>query len=482
MERLSEKQALEVCVVRGIEQSGENGGLWTGIDAKEATRVALDLTGRDAGFSTMLSRRAEWAISHIAKRTPDKAIRLKEPTLPAVAAWILCAIAFFVGYMTDYLASKQQVDVVEYRLLGLIVWNVAIFLGVFFNFALKVLPGDRKPPGLISEAIAKLRFKSALGFSNMRRHPWMTACQDRWIQLSHALTITRTNITFHAAAICFAIGVVASLYLRGLPTQYIPGVAGSTWLDIKHIQKIFNFIVTPGAELFGLEIPDVQVVANMQASGDNLGLARALFHLHAASLIVWVLIPRAFLIIVNAVDRWRLRRAFPLPLNAAYFTALRSAWRGQKIAVAIVPFRYDMTPQVKSNLQRMLERIYGMSVEIEIHQSVLMGDDPNDWKRALNKDGHVAVFPVFNVVATAEADTHGVLLKKVRSAVEPETPVVPIVDTTAFPAVDDKRLRSRQLQWRQILDRVRAEPLFLDLGRADDADLSNFQRRLNRDE
>lgn len=275
---------------------------------------------------------------------------------------------------------------------------------------------------------------------------------------------------------------MAMLYSRGLPTQYHPGVSGSTWLDIKQTQQIFSIIVTPGACLFGLQIPDVQVVADMRAAGDSLGLARALFHLHAASLIVWVLLPRLLLVFVNALNRWRLRRAFPLPLNAAYFTALRAAWRGQRIAVVIVPFRYEMTPQVRANLQNMLERTYGMAVDIAIQQSVLMGVDPKDWKRAINKEGQVAVFPVFNVVATAEANTHGALLNQLRAAVEAETPVVPIVDTAALPPSNDERLRSRQRQWRQILDKVGAEPLFLDLGRGDERDLSTFQSRLNRDE
>jgi len=482
MARLSEQQALEICVIRSIEQSAQNGVLWTTTEAKEATRVALDLAGQGASFSEMLSRRAQWAISHIAKRSPDKAIRVKEPKLPTVAAWFLCATAFVVGCTTDYLASKQQVDVVEFSLLGLIAWNICIFLWVFISFARKALPGSRKPPGWISETMTKLRFKSALGFGNRRTRPWVTSCQDRWVQLSHALTSTRTNIAFHIAAICFAAGVVAMLYSRGLPTQYQPGVAGSTWLDTKQIQQIFNFIVTPGAKLFGLEVPDIQAVANTQASDDHVGLARTLFHLHAASLIVWVLIPRAFLIVANALDRWRLKRAFPLPLNAAYFTALRAAWRGQKIAVVIVPFRYDITPQVKANLHKILERTYGMSVEIAIHQSVLMGDDPNDWKRTLNKDGHVAVFPVLNVAATAEANTHGALLKQLRLAIEAETPLVPIVDTGAFPQGNDERLHSRQRQWRQILDKVHMEPLFLDLGRGNESDLSIFQSRLNRDE
>ncbi|MBK6851960.1 MAG: DUF2868 domain-containing protein [Burkholderiales bacterium] len=482
MARLSEHQALEICVLRCIEQSADNGGLWAPADAKEATQQAIELTGHSTSFCDLLSRRAQWAIDRIAQRSPDRAIRLREPKWPALAAWALCVFALVVGCMTDYLTSKQEVNVIEFSLLGLILWNLLVFTLVFFSFVLTALPGGTKPPGWLNEMIAKLRFSSALGFRVKRKRPWLTACQHNWVQLSNGLTSARTKIAFHAAAICFAAGVVAMLYTRGLPTQYHPGVPGSTWLDIKLTQQVFSFIVTPGAWLFGLQVPDVQAVADMRASGDNLGLTRALFHLHAASVIVWVLLPRSALVIFNSLHLWRLSRAFPLPLNAAYFTALRAAWRGQRIAVVVVPFRYEMTPQVKANLHRMLERTYGMSVEIAMLQSVLMGNDLWDWKRAINKEGHVAVLPVFNATATAEGNTHGALLKLLRAAIEAETPVIPIVDTSAFPLGNDERLRSRQIQWRQILDKVRADPLFLDLGRGDETDLSTFQSRLNRDE
>jgi len=482
MARLSEQQALEICILRSIEQSADNGGLWAAADAKEATREARDLTGHGTSFSDLLSRRARWAIDQIAQRSPDQAIRIKEPKWPAVAAWVLCACAFAAGGATDYLASKQQVDVVEASLLGLILWNLVVFLLVLISFLRTALHSGRKPPGLRGEAISKQRFKSALGFRVERARPWMAVCRDNWVMLSEPLNSTRTKIAFHAAAMFFAAGVMAAMYSRGLLTQYRPGVPDSTWLDIKLTQQVFNIIMAPGSWLFGLQIPDIQAVAEKRASGDTLGLAQTLFHLHAASLIVWVMLPRLVLVFVNALNRWRLRRAFPLPLNAAYFTALRAAWRGQMIAVVIVPFRYELTQQIRANLQKMLERIYGMSVDITIEQPVQMGQDPKDWKRAIHKEGHLAVFPVFNVVATAEANAHGALLNQLRAVVEPETPVVPIVDTTGLPPDNDERLRSRQRQWRQILDKVRAEPLFLNLGRGDERELSTFQSRLNRDE
>lgn len=469
-------------MLRSIEQAADNGGLWSAADAKEATQEARDLTGAGASFQDLLARRAQWAMAQIAQRFPDKAIQLRKPKWPGAAAWGLCALAFVAGCMTDYLASRQQVQVIEYSLLGLIAWNLFVFLWTFASSVQSALSGGRNQPGLFNEWLARLRFKSAIEWgASQRKRPWLKACQDNWIQLSQPLTSARMKIAFHSAAICFAMGVVAMLYLRGLPTEYSPGMAGSTWLDVRLMQRLFTLVMSPGAWLFGLAMPDLGAVGELRGSGDALNLARILFHLHAASVFVWVLLPRLVLVLVNALHRWRLRRSFSMPLNAAYFTALRAAWRGQKIAVVVVPFRYEMTAQGKATLQKMLERTYGMSVEIDIQPAVQMGDDAKDWKRAINKAGHVAVFTVFNVVATAEPNAHGVLLTQLRAAVEAETPVLALVDTGAFPPGNEERLRSRQRQWRQVLDKLRAEPLFLDLQRSDDPQLASFQKRLNSD-
>lgn len=481
MTRLSEHQALEICILRSIEQAADNGGLWSVADAKEATQEARDLTGAGASFSDLLARRAQWAMNLIAQRTPAKAVQLREPKWPGLAASGLCAVAFLAGCMTDYLSPRQQVQVIEYSLLGLILWNLFVYLWTVVSAVQAASSGGRKPAGLFNEWMAKLRFRSALQSGAQRKRPWLMACEESWVQLARPLTGARMKIAFHMAAICFAAGVVTMLYLRGLPTEYRPGVAGSTWLDIRLMQQLFTLIMTPGAWLFGLQMPEIAAVDQVLASGDGLSLARALFHLHAASVFAWVLLPRSVLVLASALHRWQLRRSFPLPLNAAYFTALRAAWRGQKIAVVVVPFRYEMTSQGKATLQRMLERTYGMSVEIDIQPSVQMGDDAKDWKRVINKAGHVAVFTVFNVVATAESNTHGVLLTRLRAVVEAETPVLAIVDTGAFPAGNEERLRSRQRQWRQILDKVRAEPLFLNLQSGDDPQLASFQKRLNSD-
>ena len=130
----------------------------------------------------------------------------------------------------------------------------------------------------------------------------------------------------------------------------------------------------------------------------------------------------------------------------------------------------------------MLERIYGLAVDISVEPAVLMADDSTDWKKAINREGHVAVMVIFNLAATAEADAHGALLKALRRGIDNGVPIVPIVDTGAFRQDDPERLRQRCKQWRQTLDKMKFKPLFLDLHRAGADDLKLLNQRLNHDD
>src|SRR5690606_9830194 len=62
---LTELQAQQITLVRVLEQTRDNGGLWTAGDAHEATRAARELVGRGAPFHVFVARRAQWALEEI---------------------------------------------------------------------------------------------------------------------------------------------------------------------------------------------------------------------------------------------------------------------------------------------------------------------------------------------------------------------------------------------------------------------------------
>ena len=73
---LTELQAQQIALVRVLEQTRDNGGVWTASDAREATRAARELAGPRAPFEAFVARRAQWALDEIGRSKPAQAIRL----------------------------------------------------------------------------------------------------------------------------------------------------------------------------------------------------------------------------------------------------------------------------------------------------------------------------------------------------------------------------------------------------------------------
>jgi Protein of unknown function (DUF2868) len=476
---LTEAQARQVTLVRLLEQTPDNGGLWTAGDAKEATRAAKALVGPQASFATFLARRAEWALEEIDRRKPGQAITFKEPRWPALAGLLLAVSGLLAGFATDYLASEQRINLIELPLLVLIVWNLAIF-GLLLLGWLLSLVRQRAAPGPVVAQIGRWRIHESLVIQGKPR-PWIDAFKKRWSDLAAPLNAARLKLALNVGAMLFALGALASLFVRGIGHEYRAGWETTySFVDAQLIHAVVSWLLAPGALLLGVPIPDAQHIATLRMPPGEGEVAQTWIFLYCASVLVWIVAPRVWLIALHTLTRMRLRRAFPLPMKSAYFTIMRAAWRGQRIAVVAAPFRYELAAELRDHLARMLERIYGLAVDIAIESPVLMGEDRTDWKRVVNPDGHVAVIVVFSLAATAEAHAHGKLLDHLRSSIDRGVALVPLVDTGTYSQDDIERFRQRCNQWRQMLDKLKFTPVFIDLHKAGDDDLHALQALLNQ--
>lgn len=381
------------------------------------------------------------------------------------------------GYVHEYMHPIQP------ALLVLIIWNWLFFIWFFIQWILHMLKRDKKPTGPLIELFGNLRASESLGFDTKRRPLWVTAFRQTWSQLSGPVNEARLKMAASLASLLFAAGAMVGLFMQGFNVYIRTGWATTfDWVNGEFMHCIIRWVLALGACLTNIPIPDARHIQSLRmppSLGEN---AQPWFYLYVASVVAWVIIPRLYLVALNAFARWRMGRDFPLPLNGAYFTTLRAAWRGQRIGVSVVPFRYELSPALRSHLGAMLARIYGLAVDITVEQAVLMGEDTTDWKKPIKREGHVAVIVIFNLAATAEADAHGALLQRLRKSVEDGTPVVPIVDTGAYRQDDPERFRQRCNQWRQILDRIKFKPLFLDLHTAGEDDLKTLDSRLNQND
>ena len=485
---LTEHQAQQVTLVRILEQTQDNGSVWSASDAKEATRAAKDLVGTNASFAEFVARRAQWALEEISRRSPDWPIQLRQPRWPLVAGKLLIFFALAIGFLTDLIATSLfhpgKINVIEIPLVLLIIWNLIFFVWFSVHWGLHLFRRGQQPVGPVLELFGKLRALESLRLSRKPQRPWIESFKHEWGRLSGPINEARLKMAANLASMLFTLGALSHLMYRAAFDHYM-----AVWkttltkdIDANTVHAIVQCFLAPGSFLLNRPIPDARHIESLRMPPGPGEIAENWIWLYFGSVLAWVIVPRLYLVALNAFARWRMCRDFPLPMNGAYFTTLRAAWRGQRIGVSVVPFRYELSPALRSNLSTMLERIYGLAVYITVEQAVLMGEDATDWKKPIKREGHVAVIVIFNLAATAEADAHGALLQRLRKNIEDGTPVVPIVDTGAYRQDDPERFWQRCNQWRRILDKIKFKPLFLDLHEAAEDDLKTLDDRLNHDE
>ena len=107
---LTEQQALQVTLVRVLEQSQTNDAAWSTADAKEATRTTKELLGSKASFAEFLARRSQWILETISKRAPDRAIQVRPPRWPLVAGQVLAVFAtnFYFRFRLNFSSSRYH--------------------------------------------------------------------------------------------------------------------------------------------------------------------------------------------------------------------------------------------------------------------------------------------------------------------------------------------------------------------------------------
>src|SRR3990167_7377217 len=434
---LTELQAQQIALVRVLEQTRDNGGVWAAGDAREATRAARELAGPRAAFDAFVARRAQWALEEIGRRTPAQAIRLHAVRGPFWAGLAVALCALLAGFATDYLAAQPHIDIVEWPLVLLIGWNLLVFAWGALAWLWRFIRRGSGSQGPLAGLLGAWWAAALLGLRGAGARPWAPDFKRAWAALSAPLQGARVRLFTHLSALLFALGALASLFTRGISEEYRAGWKTTyAFVDGALLHAIVSVVLAPGSWLLGMPIPDAQHIARLRMPQSPGEIAEPWIWLYCASVLAWV----------------------------------------------VVPSRYELSPGIRSRLATLLERIYGLAGDISLEPPVLMGRDATDWKQALHREGHVAVVVLFNLAATAESDAHGVLLQQLRRSVERDTPIVPVVDMGGFPRADTERWRQRCNQWRHILDKVHFKPLFLDLQQAGDEDLQALHHRLNHDD
>jgi hypothetical protein len=331
----------------------------------EARIDALAAAGSLEDESAWLVRRARYLLGG-----PLAAYRpLLDLTETAGARWLwLLLVPFGVGLFTNYLGPSGRIHALYNPVVGLVLWNLAVY-AIFALHGLRrrlhapaadpvrepraAAPGpearaveDASADAAASEtAAAPLRggllsrwllgrvvpglwvrlHRAASGakersrdFARVARVFWL-----HWLRAARGRLALSFARALHLGAISIALGAVAGLFVRGLVLEY-DVVWRSTFVrDPETVARLLRVLLGPAAWLLGRPLPDA-AAARALMTPDGV-LAANWIWLYAASVALFVLVPRGALAIAASFALRARRGGVQLDLAEPYFRDLLAA-------------------------------------------------------------------------------------------------------------------------------------------------------------
>lgn len=327
---LGHDDARRVLWLRALEQHGPAA---TGGDDERAWATARAAEADAPTAAGFLIDRAR----HASARRSEAAPPPQSPLMSlgrTGSTWLAAAVGLACGALADQVGSSQHVHVLLAPGWALLLWNLLLAAGWLVAWLCRRLRrAQPAAPALVRPAerwlaLAVSRWGGA-GTSAVA-----AAFARDWQRASSPLVAPRVGAALHAAAAGLALGVVLSLYARGLVTDYRVGWQ-STFLDAAAVQAFVNVLLAPASALSGIAVPEVASL-RVAAGQAPQGLAAPWLHLQALTLLLWVVLPRAALAFACSLRAHGRAQALQLPLHEAYFQQLLADWpAGQRRPIAL---------------------------------------------------------------------------------------------------------------------------------------------------
>jgi len=458
---MNELLARDVVMVRAIESSDTGYAVLSEDDRMYASRSARELaqwqaadTKSEVTFEHFLQQRSEQILKRLGERTPAVKPLLKATGAGSWLAIGLPLVALIAGALLDRIADPHRVDLLSAPLLGIVAWNVIVYLCIL---VWACIPG--KKTGWAGTGL--LRRFSVGRAALPRKLPvplasGLTRFIAEWTDLTFSLSRARLSRTVHLSAAAFAIGAIISLYVRGLTSQYGAGWE-STFLDASQVHQILSVVFAPALFFFPLQGFTLADVEALRFTGATVtGSGARWVHLYAATILLLVVLPRCLLAIAYQLRVAKMRRHFPLDIEQPYFRKLSGqVGKAEPGVLRVLPYSYTLDEARDRGLAAIATALLGEQARVMLRPSLAYGEDPVEAVRDIGPDaaGITVTAVLFSLAATPEKENHGAVLDQLRRAAPRGIAV--LVDessltqrTGAQPGADG-RLAERTALWRQ---------------------------------
>jgi Protein of unknown function (DUF2868) len=417
---MTEQEARRVLLVQAHDAAP--GPLWTPEDAQWASRLADETTPAEAPAEQWAVQRARHALERLQPRSPAVQRWLSAPQWRW--RWWLAALAvgLVAGLAADLLGHGQRVDVLAPLLWAVVAWNLAIY-------ALLVLNALRIAPGLSShfrQLLARLWQRGAAEGA-------LADATLRWADVARNLYGARAAALLHGAAGTFGLGLLAGLYWRGLVLDYRAGWQ-STFIEPGILQALLGVLMAPARALTGLALPDEVTLSGMRLTPQNpvaQASAALWIHLYAATLLLWVVLPRAALTGLALLRaRWLASHVRLSGEGAGVRRLDKGRKTGRAPLVQVLPYAQTPAATTALGLRQLLAEALGDALVLKMADTTPIGQEDSVAARAGPAETSLRV-ALADMTATPEAEHHGRLCQAL-TAVGDSVAWLLLVDEAAY--------------------------------------------------
>ena len=333
--------ALMVNTVESLDHSGL-------LIPHQARREADELLEGDlvGTPSESLSARARALGNYLAIKAPNL-LKVSDQlnTFGSSLIGSLILLSFFLGFGAHSLGEGEHFHLISPVLLGLIIWNLLSM--TFIVWSSRRSSEGRPLYKTVDSATIKRSFTENLKQPNISLlsklfnlfSPMITWFQlktnaldksseselqrlqivvlrsylSRLWELTQAQVISEMRRCLHLMSIAFVCGTLLSAYWDGLIQEYRAS-AESTFLSVSAVESLLSFILMPSS-LLGFGEVTLSDFTPSGPKGILLGEAALWIHRYAVSLVVWVMIPRLILVMLETFKVWRIAREIPYSLR-----------------------------------------------------------------------------------------------------------------------------------------------------------------------
>jgi hypothetical protein len=492
---VGERRAQLILLVRAFEESDPEGLILPLRERTKATRRALMVTGLsgESGESATawkirsgeaVLRRARLLFDSLIRRHPALQRILRLAQLGSSTAPLALGLALLAGLLTNALGFQRQVNLLSFPLIGLLAWNLAIYVAM----AVAPLLRRRRAVHACSNFLCGMFFKGAIWrrIHSSRITEGGTSPESRiiikgvmrfgamWHRLAGDLLAARVRRILHVGAVVMIAGAVIGMYVRGFAFEY-RATWESTWLDAPQMQRLLGLILGPAAWVMGVDIPDVASLRGPEGSGD----AAIWIHLYAVTAFLIVGLPRAGLALFEGWRCLRFARRLQVDHGESYYRRLFTAWRGATRFVEIVPYSYTPRPGATAALKTLLFDYFGARADLHLTGPLPYGGDagavfgvsPATWQPSDDADGVDREFcfvVVFNLAQSPESEVHGAFLEELTTRIDTRhTRMLVVLDVSRYRdgIGEGERVRQRVDAWSRVVHDTGLVALPIDLER-----------------